>query len=249
MLYLRWETRDKVIVKLVESKAKLTPLDQKGDVIMAELCGAVFATRLKRYFEKHCHINVKQWIHFVDSQTILAAIQKDSYGYQTFVANRIGEIQKAGQVEDWRWIEGKRNIADILTRGATPEEINEGSEWQQGPEFLKFPETDWPMKMAREFTPSAAEDVGKLQRKAFSAVVTRSQSKGRTGPNRPDIKAEIKHEGANSRQKVLGNWTGALCRTSTLQFSVQAVWVHSLDSTGCRNLAEKTPGTRLKVRD
>jgi len=130
VLYLRWETSDKVEVKLVESKAKLTPLDLKGDVIKSELCGAVFATRLNKYFEKHCHINVKEWIHFVDSQTILAAIQKDSYGFQTFFANRIGEIQKAGNMEDWRWIKGRRNIADILTRGATPEELGEGSEWQ-----------------------------------------------------------------------------------------------------------------------
>lgn len=121
VLYLRWETQDKVVVKLVESKAKLTPLDQKGNVIKVELCGAVF--------EKHCHIKVGQWIHLFDSQTILAAIQKDSYGYQTFFANQIGEIQKAGQVEDWRWIEGKRNIADLLTTGATLEELNEGSEW------------------------------------------------------------------------------------------------------------------------
>lgn len=85
VLYLRWETvQDGVVVKLVESKAKLTPLDQKGDVIKAELCGAVFATRLRVYFEKQCHIKVDKWIHLVDSQTILGAIQKESYGYQTF---------------------------------------------------------------------------------------------------------------------------------------------------------------------
>lgn len=122
-------------MKLVESKAKLTPLDQRGDVIKAELCGVVFTTRLKKYLEKHCRTKGDQWIHFVDSQTILAAIQKDSYGVQTFFANRIGEIQKAGHVEDWRWIEGRLNIADMLTRGATPEELNEGSRWQQGAEF------------------------------------------------------------------------------------------------------------------
>lgn len=133
VLYLRWITQGSVVVKLVESKAKHTPLDQKGDVIKAELCGAVFATRLKTYFERHCHIVVKRWIHFVDSQTILAAIQKDSYGYQTFFANRIGEIQRAEHAEDWRWIEGNCNIADILTRGVTPEELNERSEWQKGP--------------------------------------------------------------------------------------------------------------------
>lgn len=78
-------------MKLVESKAKLTPLDQKGNVIKAKLCGAVFATILKTFFERHCSIKVKRWIHIVDSQTILAANQKDSYGNQTFFANCVGE--------------------------------------------------------------------------------------------------------------------------------------------------------------
>ncbi|XP_076129224.1 uncharacterized protein LOC143110221 [Alosa pseudoharengus] len=171
VLYLRWETEDGVVVKLVESKGKLTPLDQKGDVIKAELCGAVFASRLKTYFVKHCYIKVDQWIHFVDSQTILGAIQKDSYGYQTFFANRIGEIQKAGSVDSWRWVEGKQNIADLITRGTSPEELAEGSVWQEGPEFLKLPESDWPVKTAREINPSVAE-IGGLRRKAFSALVT-----------------------------------------------------------------------------
>lgn len=172
VLYLRWETVEgKVVVKLVESKAKLTPLDQKGDVIKAELCGAVFATRLKTYFEKHCHIQVDRWIHFVDSQTILAAIQKDSYGYQTFFANRIGEIQKAGSVDNWRWVEGKENIADLITRGSTPEDLAEGSAWQEGPGFLKLPFESWPVKTAREILPSVSEEIGGLQRKAFSAAV------------------------------------------------------------------------------
>ncbi|XP_065152486.1 uncharacterized protein [Paramisgurnus dabryanus] len=172
VLYLRWETEDGVIVKLVESKAKLTPLDQKGDVIKAELCGAVFASRLKTYFEKHCYIKVDRWIHFVDSQTILGAIQKDSYGFQTFFANRIGEIQKAGSVDSWMWVEGKQNIADLITRGASPEELAEESVWQKGPAFLKLPESDWPVKSAREINPSVAEEIGGLRRKAFSALVT-----------------------------------------------------------------------------
>ncbi|KAF1394914.1 hypothetical protein PFLUV_G00006070 [Perca fluviatilis] len=162
VLYLRWETEDGVVVKLVESKAKLTPLDQKGDVIKAELCGAVFASRLKIYFEKHCNIKVDRWTHFVDGQTILGAIQKDSYGYQTFFANRIGGIQKAGSVESWRWVEGRQNVTDLITRGATPEELAEGSVWQEGPGFLKLPESDWPVKTAR----------GVLRRKAFSALVS-----------------------------------------------------------------------------
>ncbi|XP_077397336.1 BCAS3 microtubule associated cell migration factor isoform X1 [Festucalex cinctus] len=186
VLYLRWETRNGVVVRLVESKAKLSPLNQKGDVIKAEVCGAVFAIRLKKHFEKNCHIKVTRWIHFIDSQTILGAILKDSYGYQTFFVNRIGEIQKGGPVEDWRWVEGNLNISDIITRGASPEELDASSEWQQGPKFLRLPETEWPVKMASEIT-DAAKDVTRLQRRAFSAAVTRSQAKGGSGPTNADV--------------------------------------------------------------
>ena len=177
VLYLRWETNEGVEVRLVEAKAKLTPLDQKGDVIKAEICGAVFASRLKMYFGKHCRIPVERWIHIVDSQTVLGAIQRDSYGYQTFFANRVGEIQKAGPASDWRWVAGELNVADLATRGATPEELDENSTWQRGPEFLREPEDQWPVKTAGEVAASVAGDVKKLQRKAFAAVTTRARKK------------------------------------------------------------------------
>ncbi|KAJ8346500.1 hypothetical protein SKAU_G00279010 [Synaphobranchus kaupii] len=177
VMYLRWETQRGVEVRLVESKAKLTPLDQKGDVVKAEMCGAVFAARLRGYLEKHGRLEVKHWFHFVDSQTVLGAIQRESYRYQTFFANRVGEIQKAGPVTDWWWIPGPLNIADIVTRGATPEDLGEDSEWQKGPGFLARQMEKWPMKSAAEGAAGAREDVSKLQRKAFSAVLTRAQSK------------------------------------------------------------------------
>lgn len=101
----------------------------------------------------------------------LEPFRKDSYGYQTFFANQIGEIQKTGSVDSWRWVEGKQNIADLITRGASPEELAEGSVWQEGPEFLKLPESDWPVKTSREISPSVVEEIGGLRRKAFSALV------------------------------------------------------------------------------
>lgn len=113
-----------------------------------------------------------KWIHLVDSQTILGAIQKDSYGYQTFFANRIGEIHRAGPVDSWRWVEGQENIADLITRGAPPKDLAEGSAWQEGPGFLKLHFEDWPVKTAREIVSSVTEEIRGLQRKAFSARVT-----------------------------------------------------------------------------
>ena len=137
VMYMRWETSQGTEVRFVESKAKLTPLDQKGEAVKAETCGAVLAARIRKYFEKHGRMEIERWFRLVDSQTVLGAIQRESYGYQTF-ANRVSEIQKAGLVQDWWWIPGDLNIADIITRGGTPEDLKENSTWQNGPDFIKF---------------------------------------------------------------------------------------------------------------
>ncbi|XP_058503794.1 uncharacterized protein LOC131471311 [Solea solea] len=177
VLYLRWSRNHDVVVRLVESKAKLTPLDHKGDPVKAEMCGAVFAARLKNYFQKHCRIDVERWYHLVDSQTILGAIQRESYGYQTFFANRVGEIQSSTDVRDWWWIPGSVNIADIITRGASPDDLTEESEWQSGPKFLQLPESEWPKKSAKDVAAQAKDNITKIQKKTFVAALTRSQLK------------------------------------------------------------------------
>lgn len=38
VLYLRWNSELGPVIRLVESKTKLTPLDQKGDDVKAEIC-------------------------------------------------------------------------------------------------------------------------------------------------------------------------------------------------------------------
>ncbi|XP_054861306.1 uncharacterized protein LOC129347620 [Amphiprion ocellaris] len=179
VMYIRWETSQGTEVRLVESKAKLTPLDQKGEAVKAEICGAVFAARIRKYVEKHARMKIERWFHLLDSQTVLGAIQRDSYGYKTFFANRVGEIQKAGPVQDWWWVRGEMNIADLITRGGTPEDLKEDSIWQNGPEFLKWPVEEWPIKSAGEVAAHARESVNKLQRKAFSSALTRAQARSR----------------------------------------------------------------------
>lgn len=175
--YLGWETEQGILVWLVESKAKLMPLDQKGEPVKAEVCGAVCAARLRKYIEKHSRMQVECWLHLLDSQTVLGAIQRDSYGYQKFFAHRVGEIQKSTSVEDWRWILGEQNIADLVTRGATLEDLIEDSVWQNGPEFLKQPVEEWPTKSAKDVAAYAREGINKLQRKCFTAALPTAQVK------------------------------------------------------------------------
>ncbi|KAL1249501.1 hypothetical protein QQF64_020506 [Cirrhinus molitorella] len=113
-------------------------------------------------------MEVERWFHLVDSQTVLGAIQRDSYGYQTFFANRVGEIQKAGPVNEWWWIPGDVNIADIITRLVHLKILVKS---------LRFPVEEWPIKSAAKVAADARERVNKLQRKTFSVVLTRAQAK------------------------------------------------------------------------
>ena len=84
--------------------------------------------------------------YIVDSEIVRAMIQKESYGFNTFVAVGVGEIQDHTNLQNWYWIDGKLNIADWITRGKNPDELGPGSTWQNGPEFLKLPEEEWPIK-------------------------------------------------------------------------------------------------------
>lgn len=113
-------------------------IDQKcRDAVQAELCGADFASHLNKYVDQHTQIKVKRWHHL-----ILGAIQHESYGFRTFFANRTEEIQSSTQLLDWWWIPGQINVANIITRGAGPKELDVDSQWQQGPEFLCLPENE-----------------------------------------------------------------------------------------------------------
>ena len=46
-------------------------------------------------------------------------------------------------------MERKYNIADWLTRGKKPNEINLDSGWQNGPSFFELPQSEWPIHKTR----------------------------------------------------------------------------------------------------
>ena len=89
---------------------------------------------------KESRLEFTKVVHLVDSEIVKAMIQKGSYGFNTFAANRVGEIQHTTQKNEWYWIPGKPdiNVADVTTRGCAPVDVS-SSLWQEGPEFLKLP--------------------------------------------------------------------------------------------------------------
>lgn len=72
-------------------------------------------------------------------------IHKKTHEFNTFAAARVTEIQEGTEKNDWCWTESKNNIFDWLTRGKRPIDIDINSGWQAVPDFLKLPESEWPI--------------------------------------------------------------------------------------------------------
>lgn len=143
--YVRWRLMDgSTECALVTSKSKLAPLRQVT-IPRIELCGAVLACRLRQFIEEEMEWSFDSIIHITDSEIVRGQIQRDSFRFNTYVGNRIAEIQEKSQPSEWYWVSTDNNVADMCTRGCTPSLLHENSVWQLGPEFLRWPKGDWPI--------------------------------------------------------------------------------------------------------
>lgn len=88
---------------------------------------------------------------WTDSTIALHWIHKEPYQCETFVANRIASIQSNSSVTAWRHVPTTDNPADLITRGMSAAEIVNNKFWLNGPEWLKYPEENWPKG---SFTPA-----------------------------------------------------------------------------------------------
>lgn len=186
--YVRWELQNGLFESnLILSKNRLAPV-KKMSIDRIELCGAIINKRLKVLIQQQCRYQFQRFYHIVDSQIVHAMIQKDSYGFNTFAATRIGEIQEGTNPKDWHWIESEYNIADWLTRGKKPNEIGFNSAWQEGPTFLKQPESEWPI--TRNYTEQQLPEM--IKAVTVTTVITKD-----------DITTRINIDNYSSYKKLL----------------------------------------------
>ena len=117
------------------------------NIVRLEICGVLVGARLRTVIISELkQINFDRVIHIMDSEIVHAMVHKESYGFNTFAGNRIGEIQRRCSPNDFYWTPGRLNISDVITRGCTPENLGILSVWQVAPEFLELEEKDWPLK-------------------------------------------------------------------------------------------------------
>ena len=148
MAYARWTCKDgSVVTRLLMAKSRIGPVAKVSTPRM-ELNGAVLSKRCRVVLEREMNYTFEKVIHLIDSETVLNQINKTSYRFRVYEGVRIGEIQAAssGDMSEWAWLPGKKNTADWLTRGCTPSELNQDSEWQNGPLMLSEPLEKWDIK-------------------------------------------------------------------------------------------------------
>ena len=146
--YVRWKTPSGFESCILAAKSRIAPL-RIVDIVRLELCGAVLNARLYAFIIHELRdIAFKEVYHVVDSEIVRAMINKDSYGFRSFAANRIGEIQQLTEKGNWHWIEGNLNIADLTTRpfDRASVDLSANGEWQKGPSFLQLATNRWPIK-------------------------------------------------------------------------------------------------------
>ena len=86
-----------------------------------------------------------------DSQCVIESLEMSSSKFKPFFMNRISEIRNNLEeikslcsVEEFQYISGKKNPADLATReDGKLERIGVNSEWQS-PSFLKQDRENWP---------------------------------------------------------------------------------------------------------
>ena len=69
----------------------------------------------------------------MDTQTVLAWIKTPPKSFKPFVSVTIAEIQETLEAQAFKYIRSHVNPADVLSRGAPPEEVKA---WMDGPPFL-----------------------------------------------------------------------------------------------------------------
>lgn len=93
---------------------------------------------------------------------VKAQIQRESYGFGTFTATRVAEIQDRTKKVEWWWISGESNPTDFTTQATNPKNLQTDGIWQTGPEILRRQGNEWPITQECTVGSSSLPDVIEL---------------------------------------------------------------------------------------
>lgn len=110
-----------------------------------ELNAALLSSRVAAAIQSRLNYPIQQRFFWADSSTVRNWIKATASFYQVFVSNRIGEIQTLTDTEEWRFVPGRLNPAEVAKRPRINEEVFQKI-WEDSliPEFLLKSDPEWP---------------------------------------------------------------------------------------------------------
>ncbi len=188
LVYLRWEREDgTACCRLITGKTQVAPR-VKITIPRMELVAAVNSVRLTKKTREALKIPLVGTRYFTDSSAVLGMLRTESGKFNEFVGARVSEVKVNSNVEDeWRWLEGNCNSADLGTRSrARPRDMVPGSEYQEGRPWRAEPESTWPCKQS--FTPAPAEEFRKDMLEGACCVINEIAPQEGKDDDFPEVK-------------------------------------------------------------
>lgn len=157
--------------RLLCSKSRVAPI-KPTTIPRLELCSAVLLAHLIANIRRELRIKIDGVQAWSDSQVALWWIRGDVSRWKPFVANRVNEIIEVLPAEHWNHVRGAENPADLISRGTTPQQLQESKLWWFGPQWLRERDSPISFDSHSQETEPTDEILGKLQaeeRKKFQA--------------------------------------------------------------------------------
>ncbi|XP_048485432.1 uncharacterized protein LOC125490391 [Plutella xylostella] len=140
-IYLRTISADNdntphsVTMRLLCSKGRVAPI-KPVSIPRLELCGALLGARLYTKVRDSLRCEFSNVVFWTDSTIVLGWLKMAPNLLKTFVQNRTAEIHDLTKDLPWRHVSGKKNPADLVSRGVGLGDLSTSSLWWEGPEFL-----------------------------------------------------------------------------------------------------------------
>ena len=167
--YLRWEYDEELYsVSIIASKTKVAPLTPMTTPRL-ELLAAIVGLHLTTSITRALDIRIRNVNFWSDSMDVLYWIRGRGKQFRPFVANRVGEIQRLTNPEQWQYVDSKENPADICSRWMKAYSLMKSQLLWNGPQFLSTPETEWPQTKIEE-----GPEVETEKRKTFQVPLPHS---------------------------------------------------------------------------
>lgn len=143
--YFRIKFPTHISTSFVIAKSRVAPLKPMS-IPRLELQAAVLGNRLVSTILENHDIPITCVYLWSDSQTVISWIKSNPALYKPFVAHRLAEIQENTDAKHWNWIPTNENVSDEATREDYSRDWALSTRWRDGPEFLKYEKSDWPIK-------------------------------------------------------------------------------------------------------